>query len=157
MLEEWRIKLKFYSLKKKTTLNCDMCVLICELMCVYVYVCVYVYIHICIINKGKLAGLPVEMLIYICLFFLNIFSRGSYQPRNWTLVSCIAGGFFTSWATSKVREYWSGWPVPSPADLPDPRIELESPTLQADSLPTELSGKHLIYSTSSLLERGASK
>ena len=27
------------------------------------------------------------------------FPRGSSQPRNWTGVSCIAGGFFTSWAT----------------------------------------------------------
>ena len=27
------------------------------------------------------------------------FSRGSSQPRNQTRVSCIAGGFFTSWAT----------------------------------------------------------
>ena len=27
------------------------------------------------------------------------FSRGSSQPRDWTQVSCIAGGFFTSWAT----------------------------------------------------------
>ena len=27
------------------------------------------------------------------------FSRGSSQPRNWTRVSCIVGGFFTSWAT----------------------------------------------------------
>ena len=26
-------------------------------------------------------------------------SRGSSQPWNWTRVSCIAGGFFTSWAT----------------------------------------------------------
>ena len=31
------------------------------------------------------------------------FSRGSSQPRDWTQVSCIAGGFFTSWAT---REPW---------------------------------------------------
>ena len=29
------------------------------------------------------------------------FSRGSSQPRDRTLVSCIAGGFFTSWATRK--------------------------------------------------------
>ena len=28
------------------------------------------------------------------------FSRGSSRPRNWTQVSHIAGGFFTSWATS---------------------------------------------------------
>ena len=27
------------------------------------------------------------------------FSRGSSWPRNWTWVSCIAGGFFTVWAT----------------------------------------------------------
>ena len=27
------------------------------------------------------------------------FSRGSFWPRNWTWVSCIAGRFFTSWAT----------------------------------------------------------
>ena len=31
------------------------------------------------------------------------FSRGSSQPRDWTQVSCIAGGFFTSWATGKPR------------------------------------------------------
>ena len=27
------------------------------------------------------------------------FSRGSFRPRNWTRVSCIAGRFFTVWAT----------------------------------------------------------
>ena len=27
------------------------------------------------------------------------FSRGSSQPRDWTQVSHIVGGFFTSWAT----------------------------------------------------------
>ena len=27
------------------------------------------------------------------------FSRGSFQPRDWTQISCIAGGFFTNWAT----------------------------------------------------------
>ena len=30
------------------------------------------------------------------------FSRGSSRPRNWTRVSCIAGGFFTSWDTREV-------------------------------------------------------
>ena len=28
------------------------------------------------------------------------FSGGSSQPRKWTSVSCIAGGFFTSWDSS---------------------------------------------------------
>jgi len=35
------------------------------------------------------------------------------------------------------QENWSGWPFPSPGDLPDPRIEAGSPALQADSLPSE--------------------
>ena len=39
------------------------------------------------------------------------------------------------------QEYWSGLPFPSPGDLPDPGIEPRSPTLQADSLPSEPPGK----------------
>ena len=35
-------------------------------------------------------------------------SRESSQPRDWTQVSCIAGGFFSSWATREAQEYWSG-------------------------------------------------
>ena len=35
------------------------------------------------------------------------------------------------------QEYWSGLPFPSLEDLPDPGIELRSPALQADSLPSE--------------------
>ena len=32
------------------------------------------------------------------------------------------------------QEYWSGLPVPSPEDLPDPGTEPGSPELQVDSL-----------------------
>ena len=38
-------------------------------------------------------------------------------------------------------EHWSGWPFPSPEDLPNPGIEPRSPALQADSLPAEPQGK----------------
>ena len=38
-------------------------------------------------------------------------------------------------------EYRSGWPFPSPGDLPDPGIKLGPPALQADSLPAELPRK----------------
>ena len=38
------------------------------------------------------------------------------------------------------QEYWSGLPFPSPGDLPDPGIEPGSPTLQADTLPSEPPG-----------------
>ena len=39
------------------------------------------------------------------------------------------------------QNYWSELPFPSPGDLPSPGIDLGSPTLQADSLPTEPPGK----------------
>ena len=38
------------------------------------------------------------------------------------------------------QEYWSGVPFPSPGDLPNPRTEPGSPTLQADALPWEPPG-----------------
>ena len=34
-----------------------------------------------------------------------LFSRGSSQSRDWTWVSCIAGSFFTIWATQKVTHH----------------------------------------------------
>ena len=42
--------------------------------------------------------------------------------------------------------YWSGLPFPSPRDLPDPGIKLRSPALQADSSPTESSGRPISQS-----------
>ena len=33
--------------------------------------------------------------------------RVSSHPRDQSQVSCIAGGFFTSWATKEAQEYWS--------------------------------------------------
>ena len=39
------------------------------------------------------------------------------------------------------QEYWSGMPLPSPGDLPDPGIELRSTALETDGLPSEQPGK----------------
>ena len=39
------------------------------------------------------------------------------------------------------QDYWSGLPFPFLGDLPDPGIEPGSPTLQADSLPSEPPGE----------------
>ena len=41
------------------------------------------------------------------------------------------------------QEDWSGLPFPVPGDLPNPGIEPESPTLQADTLTSEPPGKPL--------------
>ena len=49
------------------------------------------------------------------------FSRVSSQPRDQTQISCIVGG--------EVHEYWSGEPIPSPVDLPNPGIKPGSPAL----------------------------
>ena len=64
------------------------------------------------------------------------------------------------------QEYWSGLPFPSPEDLSNPGIEPKSPTLQADSLPSEplrkpdcgvagvYWGKRLSFGLSSCLREG---
>ena len=39
------------------------------------------------------------------------------------------------------QEYWSGWLLSSPRDLPNPGVEPVSPALQANSLPTGPPGK----------------
>ena len=44
------------------------------------------------------------------------------------------------------QEYWSGLPFPSPGDLPDLGMELESPAMQADSLPSDSPEKPYIFS-----------
>ena len=46
------------------------------------------------------------------------------------------------------QEYWSGFPFPSPGDLPDPEIKPRSPALKADTLTAEPPGKHHISSCS---------
>ena len=53
--------------------------------------------------------------------------------------------FATPWTVHGIQfsrpECWSGQPIPSPADLPNPGIESGSPALQVDSLPAEPPGK----------------
>ena len=70
-------------------------------------------------------------------------------------VSCsvMSNSFATTWTIAcqaplsmgfSRQEYWSGLPFPSPGDLPDPGIELASPALQADSIPSQPPGKPYI-------------
>ena len=47
------------------------------------------------------------------------------------------------------QEFWSGFPCPPPGNLPNPGIKPRSPSLQADSLPSEpLAGYIFIYTHS---------
>ena len=50
------------------------------------------------------------------------FSRGSSQPRDWTRVSCVAGGFFSIWATREAHIKPPGGAVAA-----DPRTTLWEP------------------------------
>ena len=49
--------------------------------------------------------------------------------------------FATSWTVAcqapLSKEYWSGWPFPSPGDLPHTGMEPWSPALQVNPLPSE--------------------
>ena len=75
------------------------------------------------------------------------FSRRSSQHRDRTQGSRMAGRFFTSWITREAQEYWSGWPIPSPGDLPNPGIKPGSPASRADF-------NQLSYQGSPLLSTG---
>ena len=46
------------------------------------------------------------------------------------------------------QEYWSGVPLPSPGDLPDPRLQPESPVLAYGFFTTEPPGKPVVESIS---------
>ena len=48
------------------------------------------------------------------------------------------------------QEYWSGLPLLSPGDLPHPGIELGTPALQADTLPSEPPGNPHSHSSCSV-------
>ena len=72
------------------------------------------------------------------------FSRGSSKPRDRIQVSHTAGRFFTIWATREAQEYWSGYPILSSQELPNPGIEPGSPALQVDSFQAELPDKIFI-------------
>ena len=51
------------------------------------------------------------------------------------------------------QEYWSGLPFPSPGDLPDLGIEPRSLALWANTLPSELPGKSLLWFVISLYRK----
>ena len=63
-------------------------------------------------------------------------SRGIFptQGLNPGLPHCRQIHYYLS--HQGAQEYWSGQPIPSPTELPDPGVKPGSPELQADSLPT---------------------
>ena len=83
-----------------------------------------------------------------CVYF-NLHCSPATQKWKCYSLSCV-WLFVTPWTVAHQsplsvgfyrQEYWSGLPCPPPRDLPNPKMEPESPTWQADSLPSESPGK----------------
>ena len=92
----------------------------------------------CLLNRNPLtAGLPsVSPHPTLNCVHAKSFSRVRLFATPWTVarLAPLSMGFSR-------QEYWCGLPCPPPGDLPDPGIEPKSPTLQADSIPSEPPGK----------------
>ena len=87
--------------------------------------------------------------LYCCGHFTYML-RPQYYSEKWKcyLLSCVQL-CVTPWTAAcqaplcmefSRQEYGSGFPFPSPGNLPNPGMEHRSPTLQADSLPSEPPG-----------------
>ena len=71
----------------------------------------------------------------LCACILSCFSHVQLFVTLWTVASQAP----LSMGLSR-QEYWSGWPLPPPGDLPNRGMEPGSPALQADSIPAEPQG-----------------
>ena len=98
------------------------------------------------LQRGEMGAMPMQILVQgcsarraccspppVCACVLSHFSCVHLFVTIWTVAQQVplSTGFHS-------QEYWNGLPCPPPGDLPDPRIEPESPAspaLQVDSLP----------------------
>jgi len=109
-------------------------------------------------------GVQEAFQIYLPIRKLQETFKDSHQfgyATLWTpwLVSkshSVMSDFVTPWTVAHQaplsmgfsrQERWSGFPFPSPGDLPNPTIEPRSPALQADSLLYEPPRRHIISNT----------
>ena len=105
------------------------------------------YMACCLLKKRKSPKLLYPSILVLCSEMscntlkvkVKLFSHIQLFVTSWTIAyqAPLSMGFSR-------QEYWSGLPLPSPRNLPDPGIEPGSPTLYADALPTEPPGKSII-------------
>ena len=93
------------------------------------------------------------LMVTIITFFHNCDFRPVMVDRSEeeTLLSCVSSLFVSPWTVAcqallsmgfSRPEYWSELPFPSPADLPNPGIELRFPASHRQMLlPSEPPGK----------------
>ena len=120
-------------------------------------------IFIKVVKKWELYGyiLSYNKIYYRTMIFKRVWKKESEvaqscltlcDPMDCSLPGSSVHGVFQAtvleWAaisfsrgSSRPKGRRSGLPFPSPGDLPDPRVESVSPTLQADALLSEPPGK----------------
>ena len=81
-----------------------------------------------------------DIFLYAGVFVLSGFSHVWVFTAPWTVACQVPLSMGFPW-----QEYWSGFPFPPAGDLPNAGTEPRSPTLQADSLPSEPPGKPNIH------------
>ena len=105
------------------------------------------------LEDSRVLCLRAGMLKSYCLGLNSNYNLLCDLKWKWKLLSCV-WLFVTPWTIQSMEfsrpEYWSGYPFPSPGDLPSLGIELRSPALQVDSLPAEPQGKPKNTGVSSL-------
>ena len=113
---------------------------------------IYKTVNFCIICIMKHLATP-QMSISYRYMNIHIIKNTHIKEWKWKLLSHVQL-FATPWTIESMEfsrpEYGSGYPFPSPGNLPKPGIEPRSPTLQVDSLPTELQVKPKITGVGSL-------
>ena len=83
--------------------------------------------------------------VYMCVFSVtSVVSNSSQHSWTATCRAPLSVEFYR-------QECWSGWPHPTPADLPDPGTEPASPELQVDFLLLSHWGSPVYISTQSTL------
>ena len=105
-------------LKKTVEMSFQVtCISLCVCVCECVYVCVCVHAQSCLTLCNPVGCSPSASSVHgifqarIMEWVAFSYSRGSSEPRDWTLSSgiscvscssCIAGRFFTGWPTSDI-------------------------------------------------------
>ena len=103
-------------------------------------------------QKNQVRLLSVILMQFTCTNSTTA-QEATHRRHRWTMSVCESLShvqlFATSWTVVcqaplsmgfSRPEYWSGLPLPSPRDLPNPGIKPRSPALQTDSLPSEPPG-----------------
>ena len=82
----------------------------CTFYIIIKFVCIYI-VKVKVAQSSLTLCDPMDYTIHgilqarILQWVVFPFSRGSSQPRDWTQMSCIIGGFFISWATREAHIY----------------------------------------------------